>query len=257
MSKKIHSAKSLYLEGIRDGKVREAVEKHTGDRYTQHSTGVRDGVEGFVAFFEPFVARNPIRDIDLVRAFEDGQYVFVHAYQSLNNGESKWVTMDFFDTDADDKIIEHWDVITEYKDQAESGRTQVDGPTEIENIADTQENKALVRSMIQDLLMPGGDVDAASHYISQDYTQHTLDLPDGLEPFLQSLKSSGRSFWYSEIVLLVGCGNFVATLCRATRDGQEYAQTDLFRVENGKIIEHWDAAEPVPADADLANGGKF
>lgn len=60
MSKKIENAKKLYLEGIRDGKVREAVTKYTGNRYTQHGTGVADGIEGFLAFFEPFVVRNPV-----------------------------------------------------------------------------------------------------------------------------------------------------------------------------------------------------
>lgn len=43
-----------------------------------------------------------------MRAFEDGRYVFVHAHQSLNDGEHQWVTTDLFDTDEDDKIIEHW-----------------------------------------------------------------------------------------------------------------------------------------------------
>jgi Uncharacterized protein conserved in bacteria len=46
MGRKLVNAVSLYLEGIRDGQVRQAVGKYTGDRYTQHSTGVRDGAEG-------------------------------------------------------------------------------------------------------------------------------------------------------------------------------------------------------------------
>ncbi|MEL6852810.1 MAG: hypothetical protein AAFP92_30145 [Bacteroidota bacterium] len=41
-SQKLQNAKNLYLEGIRDGNAREAVYKYTGDRYTQHSTGVKD-----------------------------------------------------------------------------------------------------------------------------------------------------------------------------------------------------------------------
>ena len=45
---------------------REAVHAYTGHRYTQHSTGVADGAEGFLAFFEPFVERNPKRDMALV-----------------------------------------------------------------------------------------------------------------------------------------------------------------------------------------------
>jgi len=97
------------MEGIRDGRVREAVEAYTGDRYTQHSTGVADGVGGFVAFFEPFVERTPLRDIRIVRSIVDGSFVFVQVYQDLNNGEARWLTTDMFDTDANGKIVEHWD----------------------------------------------------------------------------------------------------------------------------------------------------
>jgi predicted SnoaL-like aldol condensation-catalyzing enzyme len=66
-----------------------------------------------------------------------------------------------------------------------------------------------------------------------------------------------RSLWYHEIVLLVGQGNFVATLCRATRDDAEYAQVDVFRVQDGLIVEHWDNAEPVPPPEQSVNSGKF
>ena len=58
MSQRLDNARNLYLEGIRDGKAREAVTQYTGARYTQHSTGVKDGVEGFIEFFEPFISRN-------------------------------------------------------------------------------------------------------------------------------------------------------------------------------------------------------
>lgn len=256
MSQKVNNAKSLYLEGIHDGHAQDTVEKYTGDRYTQHSTGVRDGKEGFLEFFGPFIARNPIRDIDIVRAFEDGQYVFVHAYQSLNHGEAEWVTMDFFDTDNNDKIIEHWDVIAPFGGVNAAGTTQVDGATEITDRPDTEKNKTLVRSMIKALLMPNGQPDDIDHYIHPDYIQHQANMPDGYELPAQ-LRTTKRSRWYQDIVLLIGCGNFVASLCRVTEDGEEYAQTDLFRIQSGKIIEHWDAAEPVPPIDTLVNSGKF
>ncbi len=89
MNQKLTNATSLYMDGIRDGNVRRAVETYTGDRYTQHSTGVADGVEGFVEFFEPFIARNPVRDIRIVRSLVDGNHVFVQAYQDINNGEAR------------------------------------------------------------------------------------------------------------------------------------------------------------------------
>ena len=74
MSQKLKNATGLYMEGIRDGNAREAITKYTGERYTQHSTGVKDGVEGFLEFFEPFLERNPVRDIRVIRSVVDGQH---------------------------------------------------------------------------------------------------------------------------------------------------------------------------------------
>ena len=260
MSQKLENAKNLYLEGIRDGNAREAVTKYTGDRYTQHSTGVRDGIEGFVEFFEPFIAKNPKRDIQIIRSLVDGQYVFLHAYQSLNDGAAQWVTTDFFDTDDHDKIIEHWDVISEYADSTPSGHTSIDGPTEITDLEQTEANKELVRNLIKDGLMKGGNPENLSKYISEEqYIQHNKEVADGLEHFQKLASMPNRPLNYEEIVLLVGQGNFVATLCRANwNDGslnQDYAQVDIFRIENGKVVEHWDNVEPVPEND--VNGGKF
>ncbi|MEM9611153.1 MAG: nuclear transport factor 2 family protein [Actinomycetota bacterium] len=258
MGRKLDHARSLYLDGIRDGKAREAVEAFTGDRYTQHSTGVRDGVEGFVEFFSEFIERNPQRDIDIVRGLEDGRYVFVHAYQNINDGEAQWVTMDFFDTDADDKIIEHWDVIAAYSPSTPSGHTSVDGTAEITDLDRTEANKDLVRAMIADVLMPGGDPTRIDQYISSEtYIQHNAEVPDGIESFRTLATQANPPLLYDEIVLLVGCGNFVASLSRAYFEGIEYAQADLFRLEDGKIVEHWDAAEPTPSPEDSVNSGKF
>ena len=259
-NQKLQNAINLYMEGIRDGNPREAITKYTGARYTQHSTGVRDGREGFIEFFEPFIARNPVRDIQVIRSIVDGQYVFLHVYQSLNNGENEWVTTDFFDTDENDKIIEHWDVISRYSPGNPSGHTSIDGPIEIKDLDKTEENKALVRSLIQDALMEGGNPQNLDRYISTDqYIQHNAEVPDGLEPFQKLATAPNRPLNYKEIVLLVGQGNFVATLCRANwkdeKIDQDYAQVDIFRIENGKIVEHWDNVEPVPEVS--VNGGKF
>lgn len=257
MGQKLENAKSLYLEGIRDGHPREAVTKYTGDRYTQHSTGVGDGVEGFVEFFEPFIKRNPKRDIQVIRGLEDGQYVFLHVYQSLNDGESKWVTTDFFDTDENDKIIEHWDVIAAYAEKTPSGHTNVDGPTEITDLDKTEENKELVRNLIRDVLI-GENPNNIDNYISSEtYIQHNSEVPDGLEHFKQLVLAEDRALVYQEIVLLVGQGNFVATLCKATWEGEQYAQVDIFRIEDGLVVEHWDNAEVVPPKEEWANSGKF
>ena len=257
MGQKLENAKSLYLEGIRDGNARAAVTKYTGARYTQHSTGVRDGVEGFVEFFEPFIERNPKRDIQIIRGLEDGQYVFVHAYQSLNDGEAEWVTTDFFDTDEHDKIIEHWDVIAAYTAETPSGHTSIDGPTEITDLEKTEENKELVHNLITDVLMGENPHNIDKYISSETYIQHNPELPDGLESFKSLALAEENPLRYQEIVLLVGQGNFVATLCKATWEGDPYAQVDIFRIEDGLVVEHWDNVEPDPPKEEWANSGKF
>ncbi|MEM9384997.1 MAG: nuclear transport factor 2 family protein [Pseudomonadota bacterium] len=248
MNRKLDHARRLYLEGIRDGHPVQAVNAYTGERYTQHSTGVADGREGFIAFFSEFLKRNPERHIEIPRAWTDGQYVFLHAYQKM--GDTQWVTTDFFDTDADDKIIEHWDVITAFSGPGATGRTQVDGPTETVDHHLTDGNKARVMTMLERMIAnPDTSATALAPYVAEDLRQHNPQHGDGIDAFL------ARALCYQEVVLCVGEGNFVATLCKADLGRQAMCQADIFRLDDGKIVEHWDNGEPVPAKD--VNGGKF
>jgi len=248
-------AKALYIEGIGEGRPREAIDAYTGDRYTQHSTGVKDGREGFVEFFTDFVERNPERQIEIVRGWEDGRYVFLHVFQSLNDGEATYVTTDFFDTDDDGKIVEHWDVIGEFTGPNTSGRTQLDGAVEITDLDRTEENKAIVKEMLENCLFADARPDRIEQWFAEPYLQHNPEGADGLDTVRRLAQGENRPLIYDEIVLLVGRGNFVATLCKANWEGEPLAQVDIVRLENGKIVEHWDLSEPVP-DTDV-NSGKF
>lgn len=209
-------AKGLYLTGIKEGRPAEAAAAHVGERYTQHSTGVRDGVDGFVAFVTDFATRHPDRDIRIVRGVEDGRFVALHAHQVLDGSATQWVTIDFFDTDDEGRVVEHWDVIAPYAPSTPSGHTSVDGPTEVLDLDRTAANKALVRRLIEDVLMPGGNPGKVREYISAaQYLQHNAEVPDGLEPFAALATAPDKPLIYDEIVLLVGQGNLVWTLSRA------------------------------------------
>ena len=255
MNQKLANATALYMEGIRDGRVREAVEAYTGDRYTQHSTGVADGVEGFVAFFEPFVERTPVRDIRVVRSIVDGSFVFVQVYQDLNNGEGRWITTDLFDTDTNDKIVEHWDVIAAVTDDSVNGHTQIDGPIDITDEDKTEENKALVASFVDDVLV-NHRVDRIAYYVSpQQYVQHNPMVRDGIEAFREFMAGPGKDMVYRDVFKIIGQGNFVMVYSHVSLV-EEYAVFDLFRVEDGRIVEHWDNMEPLP-EGPQPNSGKF
>jgi predicted SnoaL-like aldol condensation-catalyzing enzyme len=111
--------------------------------------------------------------------------------------------------------------------------------------------------LIRDVLI-GEDPERIDDYISSEtYIQHNAEVPDGLEQFKPLALAKDKPLIYDEIVLLVGQGNFVATLCRASWEGQPFAQVDIFRIEKGLVVEHWDNAEPVPPEEEWVNSGKF
>ena len=260
MGARLDNAKRLYMEGIRDGDYVSAIHAYAGDRYIQHSTPVKDGKEGFIEFFADFVRRNPVRDIQIVRGFEDGQYVFVHALQRLNGGESAWVTADIFDTDDQARMIEHWDIIGERVDETVSGHSQVDGPTEPTDLDRTDENRALVSRFIAEIL-ESGEYDEIDRFIStESFIQHNPRIGDGVEGFrrfVESLAERGLSMTYQETHKIVACGNFVAALSEVDLAGTEMAVIDLYRVEAGRIVEHWDVMEEILPRDQWVNSGKF
>ncbi|MCH0568394.1 nuclear transport factor 2 family protein [Streptomyces sp. MUM 136J] len=259
MTVRLDNARGLYLHGIRDGRAREALDRYTGDRYTQHSTGVADGKEGFLAFFEPFLLRNPQRDIEVVRAIEDGRYVFLHVAQTLG-GTAHWVTADLFDTDENARIIEHWDTIAVGGLTTPSGHTQTGGATEVSDLGRTEENKQKVSDFIATVFR-GGQTERVAEFVSQDrYVQHTPGVADGVDgfaAFIAGLAAEGKSQTYTRVHRLVGQGNFVVTLSEVDRAGTPMAVFDIFRLQDGLIVEHWEVAEPVPSPAEANNSGKF
>lgn len=259
MGIRLDNAKALYMEAINDGNYVEAINSYAGDRYTQHSTPVKDGKAGFIEFFADFVERNPDRKIEVVRGFEDGQYVFLQALQTLNGGEVRYVTADIFDTDDQGRMIEHWDIIEEMAGANVSGHTQIDGPTEPTDLDKTEASKALVTRFLDDVLT-NGNVESLTDYVStKSYVQHNPDGTDGveaIEALFSSLADKGQTVRYV-VHNVVGCGSFVAALSKVSAAGTDLAIIDLFRVEGDRIVEHWDVKETVLPQDQWVNSGKF
>ena len=255
MGQGLENVRRIYLEGIAAGNAREAVQKYTGHRYTQHSTGVGNGVEGFLAFFEPFVERNPKRDIEIVRILEDGPWVFCHAYQSLNDGAAQWVTMDMFYTDADGLILEHWDTIAAFVDDTPSGEDVVRGTVDIDTSADTEATKTLVLEYSKQVLQQG-DRDRLSTFVADDLIQHSPSIGAGRHGLADWLASSASGS-YEMLFNLIGQGDFAVTYGKRHTGDRDVAVFDVYRVADGKIIEHWDNAEAIGPRDSWGNSGKF
>ncbi|MEL6546139.1 MAG: hypothetical protein AAFQ82_16035 [Myxococcota bacterium] len=255
MGKGLVNVRRVYIEGIAEGRAREAVSKYTGHRYTQHSTGVGDGVEGFLAFFEPFVERNPKREIELVRVLEDGQWVFCHAYQSLNDGAAKWVTTDMFYTDPDGLVLEHWDTIAPFVDSTCSGENVIFGTSEVDELADSARTKAVVLEYTKRVRQERR-FDALESFVGEDLIQHHAEIGAGRSG-LSSWLNSEASGQYEMLFKLIGQGNFAMTYGKRFLDGKETAVFDVYRVEDDTIVEQWSNEETIGPRETWGNSGKF
>jgi len=102
------------------------------------------------------------------------------------------------------------------------------------------------------------DFEAASKYLGPRYTQHNpnaADGPEGLKAFLQFLKEKFPAS-RSEIKRAFGDGDHVMLHVHAVREPgtRGSAIIDIFKLENGKIVEHWDVVQPIPEKAANSNG---
>ncbi|MEM1266901.1 MAG: nuclear transport factor 2 family protein [Pseudomonadota bacterium] len=255
MGQGLEKVRRIYLEGIAGGRSREAVHAYTGHRYTQHSTGVADGAEGFLAFFEPFVARNPKRDIEIVRSFEDGPWVFCSAFQSLNDGAAQWVTMDMFYTDADGLILEHWDTIAAYVAETASGEDLVGGARDVDAGADGDASKALVLEYTKQVRQQG-ELDLLDRFVAEDLIAHAAPIGAGRKG-LAAWLASEEAGAYEMLFQIIGQGDFVVTYGKRHARGADIAVFDLYRVADGRIVEHWMNEEEIGPRETWGNSGKF
>nr|WP_083439216.1 nuclear transport factor 2 family protein [Herbaspirillum autotrophicum] len=102
------------------------------------------------------------------------------------------------------------------------------------------------------------DADAALAYVGPEYIQHNPNAADGPEGFRKFVRFLRERYpqSHSEIKRVFTDGDYVILHVHAVRQPGERgnAIVDIFRLQNGKIVEHWDAVQPVPEQSANDNG---
>jgi len=157
-------------------------------------------------------------------------------------------------------VAAHWDAIQPVVTPTVSGRSMVDGPTKITDLDQTESNKALAVSLIEDVLMGKNPAKITDYISAESYAQHNPMIADGLTGIVaavEALTAANNMFQYTEIHAVLGEGNFVLTVSEGEWGGQAHAFYDLFRMDGGMIVEHWDVIQPVPTENLANSNGMF
>lgn len=220
--------------------------------YIQHNPFIPTGRESFIGLF-PVLQENGT-GAKAVRSMEDSQYVVLHHLWTGASpfGADEMVSFDILRFNEEGKIAEHWDAMMPMTPPNPSGRTLLDGATEVADADQTETNKAIAKSLFETIV--SGDQDAVGAKVQEiflpGYAQHSPTVADGIPAVFEAF---AREQWiYHKNHLILGEGNFVLSVSEGTARGVHSVFYDLLRFEEGKVAEHWDVIQAIPTE-NLAN----
>ena len=228
--------------------------------YIQHNLAYGTGREAFVGSVS-YLASAPVKTtVKNIRAFEDGDKVFLQTVYNFA-GAGEQAAFDIFRIDKDGLIAEHWDNLAKVAEPNPSGHTQIDGITEIADLDKTEANRELVKNFLYEVMQGNNPAKTPDYFEGDIYIQHNTAIADGLSGLgaaLAAMAEQNIQMIYTTVHQVLAQGNFVLAVSEGNFGGAPTCYYDLWRVENGKIAEHWDVMETIAEESTWQNqNGKF
>ncbi|MFF4502903.1 nuclear transport factor 2 family protein [Streptomyces sp. NPDC001401] len=249
------------LKGVFERGDTAVVDRFVRPDYIQHNPLAPDGAETLKNLAVSVHKQFPDAKYDIKRVISEGDLVLVHSNVVLTPGTRGSAVFDIFRF-QDGKIAEHWDVGQSVPDKSANGndmfstvswpRTEQPGPGFL-----TAYNKKLVTAAFDQLLVKK-DLSAIDRYWGPEYDQHNPNIADGVAGVKSGLGAYFKQFPQLTVTpkRVIAEGDLVAVHSHYVNAPGERGQAivDLFRVRCGKIVEHWDVIQDVPATSANGNG---
>lgn len=229
------------------------VDRYVEPDYTQHNPTLADGAKALRDWVTGLKAAYPESHVTIKHVIAQGDLVILHSNFVLEPGTKGTAAFDIFRLEKG-KIAEHWDILQPVPDSTADGNDmfstlstpRLPGPDPHVSAAVT---KRVGLALFEGLTIDH-DLTAYDRYVAAFAEEHTPGIANGTaaaKEYLAGLfaKSPDLSAGVKRVVVE---GDYVAihSHYKTTADDRGMARLDLFRVRSGKVVEHWDVAQPVP-----------
>jgi predicted SnoaL-like aldol condensation-catalyzing enzyme len=229
LTAKNRTAVAAALDGLFVDKKVSAIDQYWADPYLQHNPIAMSGVATFKSIMGSYVTSGGF-SYERLRTLADCDLAVVQGKYSGTG-----VIFDMFRL-KDGKLMEHWDSDSNQASDSAGSMTLSAGNTE--------PNRAQVLAFIDKVLI-GGDHAAINLLLGASFVEHRASSGNGAAAFLDYVTKDSIS--YTKVHHVIADGNFVFTLSEGKLGSKSYGFYDLFRLEAGAIVEHWDSRRSVPA----------
>ncbi|EMK2598203.1 ester cyclase [Bacillus tropicus] len=121
-----------------------------------------------------------------------------------------------------------------------------------DDVTEKEKNKKMVVDFYNEVFNKH-NIDIIPKYVSEDYKQHNPFVADGRKAFMDFFKENfvKNPNSSAEIKRVVAEGDTVALHVHSRANSQDkgVAIVDIFRIKDGKIVEHWDVIQEIPSEA--------
>ncbi|QEC79727.1 nuclear transport factor 2 family protein [Mucilaginibacter ginsenosidivorax] len=225
----------------------ELIPEFVLENYRQHNPKApqgRAGITGMINYLKtlplpPEGAKSPI-----IRTIQEGNMVVTHL--DIQFMGKRMVVIDLFELE-NGMLAGHWDAIQEVPDQTGLTITASNGTAEIDTTASAENSKQIVNAFYQAIL----DKKMPAELLKVDYTEHDPAVTatgKALDEYL--LTDHNRDI---KIHRVIAEGDFVVVQSQFKRGGKGFVFYQIFRVEGGKIAEHWSVEQAVPEGVEVGD----